>query len=159
MNWVSSWHGHRGVSGPSDFVGCHRVRWRRRPCDVVCLLSLLWNGATAMGRRERQSRGQMTRLGHLGGNRNSKGIGKMKVRGRVWTMADIVTQWIRRWFPPNGGEIANESRVRKPASIGTLMQSDVNLANRTENLDRDDVMFSILYFLDNFVPECTEVVL
>ena len=39
------------------------------------------------------------------------------------------------------------------------MQSDVMMANLSENIDGSAVIRLVPCFLDNFVPECTEVML
>jgi hypothetical protein len=58
-------------------------------------------------------------------------------------MAGNGAQRIRQWLVQN--------------EVGTWMQSGVKMGNPSENIDRNDVL--VLCFLDNFVPEFTEVML
>ena len=95
----------------------------------------------------------MTRLG---GNRNRR-MGAMG--DRVWAMTGNVARWIRRWRKHNGVETIGGRGKRSWGSIGTLMQSDVKVPKVFEN-ERISASMSLLHcFLDNFVPECTEVML
>ena len=78
---------------------------------------------------------------------------------RVWAMTGNVARWIRRWLEQNGVETIGGSGERSWGSIGTLMQSDIKMPKVFEN-ERISAMISLLLcFLDNFVPECTEVML
>ena len=74
-------------------------------------------------------------------------------------MAGDVAQWIQRWLEENVIVIGGGSRKRSRGSIGALMQSDVKMANQIENLDRIAETPLLLCFFDQFVPDCTEVML
>jgi hypothetical protein len=65
-------------------------------------------------------------------------------------MPGDVIRCIRRCVPPI---------MRSSGSIGTVMQSDVKIVNQIENRNRTGVRPFVLCFLDDFVPECTEVML
>ena len=58
-------------------------------------------------------------------------------------MAGNVAQWIRQWLVQH--------------EVGTWMQSDVKMRDPPENIDGNDVL--VLCFLDDVVPERTEIVL
>ena len=92
-------------------------------------------------------------MSRLSGKRN--GI----MSSRVWAMTGDVAQWIRRRLKHNIVETVGGSGEGSRGSIGASMQSDVIMANETENQDRNAVNPSVPCFLDQFVPECTEVML
>ena len=104
------------------------MRQRTGPCDGVV------HGAAARGR----AAGRMSRLG---GDRNRK------MSDRVWTMTGDVAQWIRRWQGQDAVERMGGRGKRGWGGIGTLMQRDVKMANRSENTDRR-VARLVLCFLD-----------
>jgi hypothetical protein len=78
---------------------------------------------------------------------------------QAWTMTGDVAQWIRRWLKENSVESVGGSGEGSWGSIGSLVQSDVKTANQMENIDRIAAIPSVLCFLDQFVPEGTEVML
>ena len=84
---------------------------------------------------------------------------KRDMNDRAWTMTGDVAQWIRRWLKENSVESVGGSGEGSWGSIGSLVQSDVKTANQMENMDRIAAIPSVLCFLDQFVPERTEVML
>ena len=88
-------------------------------------------------------------------------------RERKRAMTGNLAQWIRRWQVHNVIDVTVGVGVqgkRSWGSIGALMQSDVMVVNRSENRERSGVRPLVLWplflcFLDNFVPECTEIML
>ena len=92
-------------------------------------------------------------MSRLSGKRN--GI----MSSRVWAMTGSVAQWIRQRLIHNIVETVGGSGEGSWGSIGASMQSDVIMANQTENQDRSAVRPSVPCFLDQFVPERTEVML
>jgi hypothetical protein len=73
-------------------------------------------------------------------------------------MGGDAAQWIRRRKKQALVDIFGGSRERSRRSIGALMQSDVMAANRMENIDMNGIPLASC-LLDQFVPECTEVML
>ena len=86
------------------------------------------------------------------------GLGENRKRKIVWAMASDVAQRIRRWLQQNEVGLGGRGE-RSCGSIGALMQSDVMMANLFENVDRNVAKPLLLCLLENFVPECTEVML
>jgi hypothetical protein len=89
----------------------------------------------------------------LGEKRNRVRIGDRNMSGRVWAMAGNIAQ--RKFH----GE-----RNFERQKCGILMQSDVKMANQTEDVERNGVRPSVSCFLDpcfldDFIPQCTEVML
>jgi hypothetical protein len=83
---------------------------------------------------------------------------KRNMSDRGWAMTGDVAQWIRRWMRQNAVGIGGGSGEGSWGRIGALMQSDVKMANQTENLDRRARPL-VPCFLDQFVPDCTELML
>ena len=79
--------------------------------------------------------------------------------GRVWAMAGDIAKWIRRWLQQKVVACVGGSGERSRGSIGALMQSDVKEANPHDYRDSCAEPPSIPCFLDQFVPERTEVML
>ena len=67
---------------------------------------------------------------------------------RVWAMTGDVAQWIRRYLKQNLVVPVGGSSEGSWGSIGASMQSDIKMANETENLDRSAVRPSVPSFLD-----------
>ena len=86
-----------------------------------------------------------------------RGIGRISRLGKKMkrAMTGDVARWIRRWLQQNGLETIGGSGEGGWGNIGT-MQSDVMMANLSENLDAKPL---VVCFLDDFVPERTEVML
>ena len=83
----------------------------------------------------------------------------MNIGCRSWVMSGDVAQWIRPRLKENIITIVGGSGERSWGGISASVQSDVKMANQTENLDRSAVRPLLLRFLDRFVPKCTEVTL
>jgi len=85
----------------------------------------------------------------------SKGCG-----GRVVVnMASDVAHWIRGWPKQNDILIISGGGESCWGRIGILVQGDVNVANRSEDIPRDPPIVVLLRFENNLIPESTELVL
>ena len=81
---------------------------------------------------------------------------RAQVRANVRAMTDDVARWIRASIEQNGVFRGGAEHIVE--WVNTLMQRNVMMANLSENVDMT-VGPLLLCFLDNFVPESTEVML
>jgi hypothetical protein len=86
-------------------------------------------------------------------------LGGSRKRNIVRAMTGNVAQWIRCGVTQDAVERIGGTGKRSWGSIGTLMQCDVMMANLFENFDRNAAKHMPPCLLENFVPECTEVML
>ena len=129
-----------------------RPRQQRRPCDGIRLFGLFGDG------------GDVRRITWMGGSRNSTGIGFMNL-----AMTGNGAKWIRRRRLPQDLIIGilqdgfGGKGECSQGSIGASMQGDIRTADRLEKPNRSSTGIGVKpmvpCFLDNFVPQRTEVVL
>src|SRR6266581_1309453 len=80
------------------------------------------------------------------------------VRSWVRMMARDIAQWIRS-LQQNLGQIASGGGESCWSGIGILMESNVNVANRFQDIELHPAIVVILHFENDLIPERTEPVL
>ena len=80
----------------------------------------------------------------------------MRIRNIVWEMIEALAQWVQQWKKQNGIVIIG-GKVKR--SLGTFVQSDVKMADPSENDYRSAVRPLAFCFFDNLVPQRAEVML
>jgi hypothetical protein len=106
----------------------------REKCSVVIVM---WDG---------------TRYGH-------QGIVFVDVRCRVRTMVWDFAHWIRGGVLQNDTPVISGSGEKRWDRISVFVQSQVYVANRSQDSERHVLVVAILHFENDLVPECAEVVL
>src|SRR6266702_1502721 len=110
----------------------------------------------------RYRRGRGIGTGRGSGDQRSvimKDSGRKGCGGRVVVnMASDVAHWIRGWLPQNDIPIARGCGESCWGCIGTLVQSNVSVANRSQDMERHRPSV-ILRFENDLIPESTELVL
>ena len=74
-------------------------------------------------------------------------------------MVRDIAYWIRGGLSQNPIPIIGGSGEPNRGIIGVLVQSKVNLANRSQDKGRHPLIVTTLHFVNDLVPECAELVL
>src|SRR6266571_7041907 len=117
-------------------------------------------GRYGRGRRigtGKESRGRRSVIVRDSARKGCVGRVIVDVRCRVRMMARDVKQWIRRWLRHNLVIIGSGESCW--SDIGNLMQSVVNVANRSQDIPRHHLTVVILCSEDDLIPKGTELVL
>lgn len=83
----------------------------------------------------------------------------MDVVSRVRMMAMDVTKRIRGWLPQNFIPIIGEGGEFCWGRVGISMQGDVDVANRSQDMECHPQIIVLLRFAKKMIPECAELVL